>query len=367
MTLPERSKTAARAIPPDPPSPAPHLGGAVCILALLTATGCSGAKAPERCRNLVENPDWERRAAGWSLPAFARLEDAPGEQVRSIVVSEGPANGAIAQLIRRPAALSSSGVVAVGYARVETAHSFAPTDEDITAQLWDGTVNVVNAYSKNGRDFPGPYARLRFSGREAASGCWKRFVTETVPAARGRFLYPHYAFWGARIAPGVRLHLWPLSLVEAPLDEAGDPESWLACPNLPVPAPALVSSARRQWDQGLPPDGSFDNSFHLEVRSLAGEPGWRELLLTARYRQGKLPADRFLIAVTEDGTDPRLSPTSRILTILARQGVEQWQAAPRVRADARPLRIAVGAAALTRDGLRAQSPLLPEAWQKPGL
>ena len=76
-------------------------------------------------------------------------------------------------------------------------------------------------------------------------------------------------------------------------------------------------------------------------------------------------ADRFLVAVTEDGSDPRLSATSRVQTVLARRGVEQWETAVRIARGARPVRIAVAAAAWTSVGLRAQEPVFPEPWQRP--
>lgn len=321
---------------------------------------CGPARAPERCRSLIS-------AQGWLLPPFARLEQASG--VASFVVETGPASGAIAQQIPRPKDLSGLDVIAVGYAKVESAEALDATDDDVTGRLWDGTVNLVNAWSKNGRDFPGPYARLRFTGREVASGAWKRLVTEAIPAGGARWLYPHFAFWGARLAPGVKLHLAGLSLVEAPaeapVDPSAEPEPWVECPSLPAPTPVLESPTRRQFKAALPPDGSFDDSFALQLEN--AETGWRLLRLTARYRQGSLPADRFLISITEDGTDPRLSPTSRVSVILARRGDGQIETAVRARADAKPLAIAIAAAAATRDGLRPQAPVLPTAWQRPHL
>ncbi|MBI3694646.1 MAG: hypothetical protein HY238_07370 [Acidobacteria bacterium] len=330
-----------------------QLGMAIAA-AVLAACGAS-TRAPERCKNWISNSEW--RSAEWKLPPFARIDDG------SLLIGEGPANGAVARMLERPAALAGVGVVAVGYARVETPKALPATDDDVTARLWEGTVNLVNAYSKNGRDFPGPYARLRFTGREIASGCWKRFVTEAIPADRGRLLYPHFAFWGARLAAGVKLRLSSLSLVEAPAETA-EPESWTECPALAAPAPALHSATRRQWEEGLAPDGAFGDSFDLRERPEPAEPGWRELLLTARYRQGPRFADRFLISVTEDGTDPRLSPTSHLATVLARRGAEQWEAVVRVRASAGSVAIATAAAVMTGQGLRAQAAVLPPAWQK---
>lgn len=325
--------------------------------------GCAGGRGPQRCHNLVQNSTFENGASGWLLPPFARPAPAGAGGVAAVVVGEGPAEGAVAQTIARSRDLSSIGVIAVGYARVESA-GVAPTDADATASLWSGTVNVVNAYSKNERDFLGPYARLSFTGREIASGCWKRFVTEVIPAANGKLLYPHFAFWGARLSPGVKLHLTGLALVEAPVEPNGDPELWLECPSLPVPKPSLESPTRRQWSLSLAPNGDFQNAFEMAVQAVPGEPRRRELRLRARYRQGSFKADRFVVAVTEDGSDPRLSPTSQVVTILARQGVEQWETAVRVGADARPLAVAVAAAAATREGLRPQTPVIPAAWQR---
>ncbi len=347
------------------------MGGIKSFLILVvvaTLAGCSGqSRSPQQCRNWIQNPAFENQAAGWRLPPFARLEEpAEGGGIRSLVIGEGSADGAVAQLIPRPAELSGLGVIAVGYARVEVREAPAATDEDLTPRLWDGTVNLANGYSKNGRDFESPYVRLRFTGREVASGLWKRFVTEAIPARRARLLYPHFAFWGARLAPGVKLHLAAISLVEAPADDAGEPESWAACPKLLAPAPALVSATHRQWKRGLAPDGAFEEVFGLAVRRIASEASARELQLTARYRQGPLAADRYLISVTEDGSDPRLSPTSRITTVLARQEGEQWETMVRVKAEAR-VAIAVAAAAASEDGLKTQAPLLPAAWQKPRL
>ncbi|MBI3666244.1 MAG: hypothetical protein HY236_08480, partial [Acidobacteria bacterium] len=306
----------------------------VCLLALVALVGCGGpARAPQRCHNLVRNPNWDQNGAEWKL---------------------GAAEGAIAQFIHRPADVAGLGVIAVGYARVETEHPVPPTDDDVTPHLWEGTINLVNGYSKNGRDFVSPYARLRFTGREVASGCWKRFVSVVIPARPARLLYPHFAFWGTRLAPGVKIHLAALSLVEAPAQDDGAPEAWAECPALPAPAPTLVSVPRRQWEQDLEPNGVFGDSFGMTVRAIPAEPDWRELQVSWRYQQGWQSADRFLLSVTEDGSDPRLSPTSRVTTILARRGIEQWETSLRVRANARPLAIALAAAAVTAQGLRAQ-------------
>lgn len=266
-------------------------------------------------------------------------------------------------MIPRPAEISGLGVIAIGYARVELPHAIDPSDEDVTAQLWQGSVNLVDGYTRNGRDFVSPYARIHYSGREAASGQWKRFVTRAVPAGGARFLYPHFAFWAARLNHGVKLHLAGLSLIEAPADDKGEPESWAECPSLLAPSPVLESPTQRQWDESQTPDGTFDG-FEMSVRQASGEPGSRELLLAARYRQGRWPADRFLISVTEDGTDPRLSPTSRIVTVLAQRGIARFEAVVRVRAVAGLLRIAVAGAAQVKDGLRAQTALLPPEWQQ---
>ena len=361
---------------------------------MLLSAGCaSQPRTPRRCHNLVQNANLEKQGAGWRLPPFAKIEEAAGgpggEAVRSIVV-ESAADGAIAQLIPRPADLSGFGVIAVGYARVELPQAMNPTDEDVTAQLWQGSVNLVDGYTRNGRDFVSPYARIQFSGREAASGQWKRFVTRAVPAAGARFLYPHFAFWAARLNDGVKLHLAGLALVEAPADDKGEPESWAECPSLLAPAPVIESPTQRQWDESQAPDGTFDG-FEMTVRRIAhgseapilsrdregavvehkardhtGEPASRELLLAGRYKQGRWPADRFLISVTEDGTDPRLSPTSRIVTVLAQRSVARFEAVVRVKAAAGPLRIAVAGAAQVKDGLRAQTALLPPEWQQTG-
>src|SRR5262249_9114466 len=249
--------------------------------------GCGGpSRLPQRCRNWIQNPNFENQAAGWKLPPFARVEEsAAGGGIRSLVIGEGPADGAVAQLIPRPAELSGLGLIAVGYAKVDMRQARAATEEDVTPRLWDGTVNLVNGYSKNGRDFENPYARLRFTGREVASGCWKRFVTDAIPARRARLLYPHFAFWGTRLAPGIKLRLAAMSLVESSENEAGEPESWATCPKLLAPAPSLVSATHSQWKRGLAPDGTFEEAFGLTVRGIAGQASARELQLTAHYRQ----------------------------------------------------------------------------------
>ncbi|HZS51345.1 MAG TPA: hypothetical protein VFA54_10820 [Bryobacterales bacterium] len=324
------------------------------------------ARAPQRCRNLIRNANWERQGEGWRLPAFAKLEQPPSSGGVASIVVEGAADGAIAQIIPRPPELSGLGVVAVGYARVELSHTLDSTDDDITSRLWEGSVNLVNGYSRNGEDFASPYVRIRFTGREIASGCWKRFVTGVIPAGRARLLYPHFAFWGARLAPGVKLHLAALSLVEAPADDNGEPERWVDCANLPAPSPVLAAPTQQQWAESLAPNGSFD-SFHMQTRPLAAAHSLRELVLEARYHQGSLIADRYLISVTQDGSDPRLSPTSHIVTALARRGVEDFEAVVKVRADAQPLRIAIAGAAEVKDGLRAQPAILPLEWQRPRL
>jgi hypothetical protein len=329
---------------------------------------CGGARAPERCRNWVQNPTLESQA-GWALPGFAKLEQGAGG-IRSLQV-EGAADGAIAQTIPRPKELKGLGAIAIGYARVETRQAMPAADDDVTGELWAGTVNLVDGYSRDGRHFESPYTRVTFTAREVASGCWKRFVTEAIPAGGAKVLHPHFAFWGARIRPGVKLHLAGLALVDAPApqdtDEPGAAESWTECPKLPAPSPVIESATERERDQALTPDGKFAEDFTMAVHPAPGEPQWRELALAARYQQGALPADRFLIAVTEDGSDPRLSPTSRVATVLARRGEEQWEATVRARADAKPLRIAVAAAVLTRDGLRPQAAQMPAAWQRPRL
>jgi len=335
---------------------------AIVSFSLCVASGCGRAsRAPQRCRNLVQNAAWEKNGAGWLLPPFARFDDATGG-IRSLVV-EGAADGAIAQMIPKPADLAGLGVIAIGYARVELQHAIDATDDDVTAQLWQGSINLVDGYTTNGRDFSSPYTRVHFTGREAASGEWKRFITHATPAGRARLLYPHFAFWGARLNHGVRLHLAGLSLVEAPADDGGQPETWAECPSLAAPRPVLQSPTQRQWEESQPPDGTLD-AFEMAIRSVPGDMAWRELLLNARYEQGHWPADRFLISVTEDGTDPRLSPTSRVITVLAERGADRLQAAVKVKSGARPLRVAVAGAAAVKDGLRAQAALLPPQWQK---
>ncbi len=339
---------------------------AFLLLEACSLTPARPARAPQRCRNLIRNANWERQGEGWRLPAFAKLELPPSPAGVVSIVVEGAADGAIAQMIPRSPELSGLGVVAVGYARVESSHALDSMDDDITSRLWEGSVNLVNGYSRNGGDFISPYTRIRFTGREIASGCWKRFVTGVIPAGRARLLYPHFAFWGTRLAPGVRLHLAALSLLEAPPDEKSEPEPWADCANLPAPSPVLAAPTQRQWAESLAPNGSFD-SFHLQTRPLAGDRSSRELVLAARYHQGPLIADRYLISVTQDGSDPRLSPTSHILTSLAKRGVEDFEAVVRVRANAGLLRVAIAGAAEVKDGLRAQPAVLPLEWQRPRL
>ena len=309
-------------------------------LMVVVLAGCGGS-APEPCRNLVENPTWEKGAAGWNMPRFAKVEG-------SSVVVEGHAEGAISQWIQKPKNVPT--VVALGYARVETATPLEATDEDVTPKLWEGAVALANAYGRRWRGMDSPHVQLRFTGREAASGAWKRFVTLPVETWRARALYPHFAFWGAKLAPGVKLRVAGLALVPA----AGD----VACPSLPAPQPVLESAATTQFEQDLEPDGVFQEPFTR--REEAGE--W---ILGVRYRQGTRRADRFLVAVTEDGSDPRLSATSRVQTILAHRGQEQWETTVAVRKGARPVRIAVAAAARTSAGLRAREPVFPGPWQRP--
>ena len=255
----------------------------LCLLAAFSmsvaflVTGCAGqARTPPRCYNLVQNANLEKQGEAWRLPPFAKIEE-PAGGIRTIVV-EGVADGAIAQLIPRPAEISGLGVIAVGYARVELPHAIDPTDEDITAQLWQGSVNLVDGYTRNGSDFVSPYTRIHFSGREAASGEWKRFVTRAIPAAGARFLYPHFAFWAARLNHGVKLHMAGLALVAAPADDKGEPEVWAECPSLLAPSPVIESPTQRQWDESQAPDGTFDG-FEMTGRR---EPPSRQLLQIGR-------------------------------------------------------------------------------------
>ncbi len=312
---------------------------------------CPGSPpAPETCRDLL--PDsWTRRPSAWNVPPWAKAEGAA-------LVVEGHAEGAISRWVEKTGALQDRAVVVVGYGRVETSQPVEPTDDDMTPQLWEGAVAVVNGYTRRFGGIENPHRQLRFSGREIASGAWKRFVTPPVATSRARRLYPHFAFWGVKMAPGVRLRVAALQLVSAP-DEVQDPEAWVAACPIPLPEPVLVSVPKFQFDQDLEPDGAFDPAFLLRETA----PG--ELKLRARYHQRSRLADRFLLAVTDDGTDPRLSATSRVQTILALHGAQSWEAVVRVRPGARPVRIAVAAAALTSAGLRAQTPLFPDAWQRP--
>jgi hypothetical protein len=312
------------------------------LITLLAACGGS-ARAPERCRNLVQ--------PAWQLPPFARPDN-------GAFVVEGHAEGAISQWIQKSEDLAGLSVLVVGYGRVETTQPPEPTDEDITPKLWEGAVTLVNGYRRRWGGMESPYEPLRFTGREIASGAWKRFVSPAVAASRAKSFYPHFAFWGVKMAPGVRLRVAALSAVPAP-EKPGEPESWIACPNLPAPQPVLESPTRRQFDQDLEPDGAFEDAFTLR-EEVSGE-----LVLGARYRQGPHVADRFLVSVTDDGSDPRLSPTSRVQVIPAQRGAASWNATVRVRSTARPIRIAVAAAVRTTAGLRAQQPLFPAAWQKP--
>jgi hypothetical protein len=297
--------------------------------------------AAEPCRNLV-------RDSNWTLPPFAKPEG-------GAVVVEGHAEGAVAQLLERPSGLAGGQVVAIGYARVESAHAIEVTDDDVTPRLWDGAISLVNGYMRWLGGFESIYVQMRFTGREAASGAWKRFVSPPMPVWKARRLYPHFAFWGTRLAPGVRIHLAGLALVDA---------SDVACAGLPAPSPVLASIPQRQWNEDGKPDGSFDENFRITERAVAGDPAAVELVLGARYRQGENGADRFLVAVTQDGSDPRLSPTSRVTTILARRGVAEWETTVHLKKGAGPLRIAAAAAALTASGLRAQTPVFPPAWQR---
>ena len=312
---------------------------AFLIPAVVLMTGFVAGAEP--CRNLAPS-------SNWSLPPFAKPEGGS-------VVVEGHADGAIAQLLERPSGLAGGQVVAIGYARVESAHGIEATDDDVTTRLWEGAVSLVNGYMRWLGGFESIYVQVRFTGREAASGVWKRFVSPPMPVWRARRLYPHFAFWGTRLAPGVRIHLAGLALVEA-----GDAE----CPGLPAPSPVLASVSQRQWNEDRKPDGSFEENFRITERTVAGDPKAVELVLAARYRQGENSADRFLVAVTVDGSDPRLSPTSQVMTILARRGAEEWETTVRLKKGAGPLRIAAAAAALTASGLRAQTPVFPPAWQR---
>jgi hypothetical protein len=309
--------------------------GALLILAV-------AVMAAEPCRNLAPS-------SNWTLPPFAKLEEG------SAVVVEGRADGAIAQLLERPAGLAGGQVVAIGYARVESAHAIEATDDDVTPRLWEGAISLVNGYMRWLGGFESIYVQMRFTGREAASGAWKRFVSPPMPVWKARRLYPHFAFWGARLAPGVRVHLAGLALVE-PADTE--------CAGLPAPSPVLASLSQRQWNEDRKPDGAFDENFRIAERAVAGDPAAVELVLAARYRQGENGADRFLVAITQDGSDPRLSPTSQVTTILARRGADEWETTVRLKKGAGPLRIAAAAAALTAGGLRAQAPVFPPAWQR---
>lgn len=314
----------------------------IAWLSVVVLAGCGGpARAPEPCRNLLQNPTWENRGAGWNLPRFARLES------NSIAV-EGHADGAISQWVQKSKAVPA--VITVGYARVETAAPLAATDEDVTPKLWEGAVALANGFSRRWGGMESPHVQLRFTAREVASGAWKQFVSPPVETWRARALYPHFAFWGARLAPGVKLWVAGLALVPAAED--------VVCPSLPAPQPVLESLTRRQFEQDWEPDGAFEEPFTR--REQAGQ--W---VLGARYRQGTRRADRFLVAVTEDGSDPRLSPTSRVSTVLARRGERQWETTTPVRAGTRRVRIAVAAAARTSAGLRAQEPVFPGPWQRP--
>lgn len=312
------------------------------LLLLVVLLSCS-PRAPQRCRNLI--------GTDWQAPSFAKPDNGG-------FVIEGHAEGAIAQWVQKNDDLSGLAVLAVGYGRVETAHPPEPSDDDVTPKLWEGAVALVNGYSRRWGGMESPYVPLRFTGREIASGAWKRFVAPAVATSRAKTLYPHFAFWGVKMAPGVRLQVAGLSLVPAP-EKPDDPESWVACPSLPAPQPVLESPARRQLDQDLEPDGVFEEAFTLR------EPAPGELVLGARYRQGSRVADRFLVSVTDDGSDPRLSPTSRVQVAPALRGPAEWSVTVRVRPAARPLRIAVAAAVRTTAGLRVQEPLFPAAWQKP--
>ena len=326
---------------------------ACATLALLALAACGRSpREPEPCRNLLPDPAWEHHSAAWNVPPWAKPDGAA-------LVVEGHAEGAISQWVEKTGAMKDLAVVVVGYGRVETAEPVEPADDDITPKLWEGAVAVVNGYSRRFGGMENPHRQLRFTGREIASGAWKRFVTPPLETSRARKLYPHFAFWGVKMAPGVKLRVAGLALVPAP-EQVQDLEAWVAvCPSLPAPQPVLVSVTQLQFDQDLEPNGAFDPAFGLR----AAGPG--ELVLGARYHQGPRVADRYLLAVTEDGSDPRLSATSRVQTILARRDPGQWEAAVRVRPGARPVRIAVAAAAWTSAGLRAQTPIFPDAWQRP--
>lgn len=291
---------------------------------------------------------------GWNRPPFARLEN-------GLVAVEGHAEGALSQWIPKTDNLSGQSVITLGYARVESAEPPEPTDDDVTPKLWEGAVALVNGFSRRWGGMENPYRQIRFTGREVASGAWKRFVAPPVEVSRVRQFYPHFAFWGARLRPGVKLRLAGLALAPAPR-QLEEPELWVDCPSLPAPQPVLEWISQRQFDQDLDPDGVFERFERQELP--AREPGWQEWALSARYRQGKQRADRFVVAVTEDGSDPRLSPTSRVQTVLVRRN-EPWETTIRVRTGSRPVRIAVAAAAQTSGGVRTQTPVFPEPWQKP--
>ena len=160
---------------------------------------------------MVQNPGWENRAAGWNVPPFAKLEEAAVGGLRSMVI-EGHADGAIAQMVPKSQDLAGLGVIAVGYARVETTQLLEPTDDDVTARLWEGTVALANGYFRRWGGNESPHAVVRFTGRETASGAWKRFVAPPIAVDQARTLYPHFAFWGVRLASGVKLRVAALSL-----------------------------------------------------------------------------------------------------------------------------------------------------------
>ena len=102
------------------------------------------------------------------------------------VAVEGRAEGAVAQMLDRPEGFFGKQVIAVGYARVESAHGIEATDEDVTPKLWEGAVALANGYVRWRGGFESPYVPVRFTGREAASGAWKRFVTPPMPAWKAR-------------------------------------------------------------------------------------------------------------------------------------------------------------------------------------